>query len=71
MTQINIVIRAIASKLLILQHNSLNYEEFTNTTPKLQNYHFAPRGNILDLISKNYYEITLHEFHKYVIYTII
>ena len=57
MTQIKIVILAIASKLLILQYNSLNYAEFTNMTPELQNYHFTLGGNILGLIYKNYYMV--------------
>ena len=57
MTWINIVIRANIPKLLILQHNSLNYAKFINTTPRLQNYHFALIGNIFDLISKNYHGV--------------
>ena len=51
MTWINIVIRANIPKLLILQHNSLNYAKFIKTTPKMQNYHFASRDDILDLMT--------------------
>ena len=61
MTWIAIVIRANVSKLLLLTFNSSKYEKFTKkkTTPKLQNYHFALGGNILGLISKNYYKVRL------------
>ena len=41
---------------MILQLTSSNYTEFTIMTPKVHNYHFAPRGNMLSLISKNYYD---------------
>ena len=42
MTQIDIVIRANMSKLLLLTLNSSECVEFTKMTPKMQNYHFAP-----------------------------
>ena len=56
-TLIDIDVQANTSKLLLLQHNCLNYAEFIKMTLELQNYHFALGGNILDLIFKNYYEV--------------
>ena len=39
--------------LMIICHGDSNDVENTIMTPEVQNYHFAPRGNMLDLISKN------------------
>ena len=45
--------------------------ETTISTLEVQNYHFAPKGNMLDLIFKIITRSYLHEFYEYAIYTTI
>ena len=58
-TLILIIIRDIEQNLMIIRLNNPIYAETTITTLEVQNYHFASRGNILDLIFKNYYGVVL------------
>ena len=69
--RVGINIRANTSNLSLLQHNNLNYADFTKMTLEVQNYHFAPNGNILGLILKITIGLYLHGFSKYAIYMTI
>ena len=54
-TQILIILQYIMPNLMMICHDNSIDAESTITTPEVQNYHFAPKGNMLDLTSKNYY----------------
>ena len=57
-TWISMIIWDIVPNLTIIWYVNSNYAEITIMTLEMQNYHFTPEGNMLDLNSKNYYEIT-------------
>ena len=54
---------------MIIWLNNSKYADTTFTTPKVQNYHLALKGNMLGLTSKNYYEVVfmwnVYEFNCY------
>ena len=53
--QLNLRIGFIPNSILIC-FNNLKYAKTQFTTPEVQNYHFAPNGDMLSLTFKNYYE---------------
>ena len=56
-TQILIILRDIMSNLTIIWHDDSIDVESIITTLEVQNYHFAPRGNMLGLTFKNYHGV--------------
>ena len=50
---------SVVISIIIMCLTNLKYIGNTIMTPEVQNYHFAPRGNMLDLISKNFYMVVL------------
>ena len=67
-TWILIILRAIELNLTIICHDDSNDAESTITTPEVQTYHFALRGNMLGLIYKITTGTYLRELHEYEIY---
>ena len=57
MTQILFIIQDVLPNLTIIRLNNSNNAKTTITTPEVQNYHFAPRGNMLGLFFLNYYRV--------------
>ena len=67
-TRILIILRDFMPNLMIICLNSLNKAETTITISEVQNYQFAPEGNMLGLTFKITMRLYLCEFHECTIY---